>query len=132
MAQPECVSMSECMPPNLRQHRDIHYRGDCQSICLWCKQFPITQLSFSPASASSASEWELSPGEVKCEQKNFSTFCLSICSSSPRQPKCLQMSAQLRSVDAISSPRGTSLSSRRVPINAFYILVPAVVALKAF
>lgn len=58
----------------------------------------------SPARSTSASEWELSLGEVKCEGVNFSAFCLSICTSLLRQPRCFQMSAQCCSINMISLP----------------------------
>lgn len=58
----------------------------------------------SPARSTSASEWELSPGEVKCEGVNFSAFCLSICTSSLRQPRCFQMSPRYCSINMISLP----------------------------
>ncbi|MEQ2268420.1 hypothetical protein XENORESO_015687 [Xenotaenia resolanae] len=89
--------------------------------------FPITQLSFSPLSAASASEWELSPGE----EKNIRTVCLSIvpaCRGSQSASKCqLGTIASIRLVH----PRHIPFLARH-PNQWLYILVPAVVALKAF
>ena len=63
----------------------------------------------SPVKSASLTEGKLSPGKVKCEGVIFTTFYLSIHTSSLRQPECFQMSTLYCSINTISLPPAPTL-----------------------